>query len=201
MARRGAAAAGGHALTKAPQDAGGRDFAVQQRLVLVRGGMAIAVSAVVLAASVLWLPRFVSLPSAPFDRLTLALQADLFVALWVVIAVRRVSSIRFRSSQDIAGSAYGEPSARIAPASAFLQNTLEQAFIAVLAHLALASLGGPGASAFVLAAVLLFAVGRIAFWVGYPAGAGGRAFGIVMTMTPTIAAFGWSIGLIVGRLF
>jgi uncharacterized membrane protein YecN with MAPEG domain len=34
----------------------------------------------------------------------------------------------------------------------------------------------------------LFVVGRIAYWIGYPQGAGARAFGFALTFYPTIMA-------------
>ena len=83
-------------------------------------------------------------------------------------------------------------SPRIAVYAAFLQNTLEQAFVAVLAHLALATVSGPSPLAYVAGAVVLFCVGRICFLAGYPKGAGGRAFGIVLTVIPTLGAYVWA---------
>lgn len=178
---------------------GDKALATQQRLVVRNGALAVIACALVLIAAVIATPLLPPVPVDPLARFAVALQADLFVVVWVLIAIRRVSSLRFRSAHDIAGSAYGSPSEKVAIASAFLQNTLEQAFIAVIAHLALASVGGAGALAYVLASVGLFALGRIAFWVGYPGGAAGRAFGIVMTMVPTIGAFAWAISLVIGN--
>jgi hypothetical protein len=75
---------------------------------------------------------------------------------------------------------------------AFLQNTLEQAFITVVAILALATVGGEAALAYVIATVVLFSLGRVTFLRGYPHGAGGRAFGIAMTVLPGLGAIGWA---------
>jgi hypothetical protein len=76
---------------------------------------------------------------------------------------------------------------------AFLQNTLEQAFIAALGLLALATVEGEAALAYVVATVVLFSLGRAAFLRGYPRGAGGRAFGIATTALPTVGAYGWAL--------
>lgn len=176
-----------------------RDLGTEQRLVVRHALLAVLLCIVVLAAATAWAPTILRLPPASFDRFALALQADLFIGLWVLVAIRRVSGLRLRSQQDVAGSAYGPSSPSVALASAFLQNTLEQAFIAIIGHLVLASLGGEEALAYILAAVALFWIGRIAFWIGYPAGASGRAFGMVTTMTPTIGAFAWAFGLMASQ--
>ena len=51
----------------------------------------------------------------------------------------------------------------------------------------------------IVVAVALFGVGRIAFLIGYPHGAGGRAFGMVTTTLPSIAGYALAIGLILFR--
>ena len=38
---------------------------------------------------------------------------------------------------------------------------------------------------------VLFVVGRTAFWIGYLVYPMGRAFGMVLTALPTLAAYGW----------
>lgn len=130
-------------------------------------------------------------PADLSERLAFAIRADLVLGLWVMWAVRRVAKVRFESAEDNAGSAFGRPSARLALPGAFLQNTLEQAVLAALGNLALATVGGEAALAYVLAAVALFSLGRFAFLRGYPEGAGGRAFGMVTTTLPILGAYGW----------
>ena len=173
------------------------DLRAEQRAVVRNGVLAMLFSAAVLVAGYLLLPKLFSFPDDFEGALKLTLQADLFVTLWVVFAVRQVARIRFRSPDDIAGPAFTRPSPRIAVAAAFLQNTLEQAVIAVAAHLALATLLTGAALAFIPTAVLLFAVGRLTFLIGYPKGAGARAFGMVVTTVPTIAAFTLAIALLI----
>jgi uncharacterized membrane protein YecN with MAPEG domain len=52
------------------------------------------------------------------------------------------------------------------------------------------------------ALVILFAVGRLLFWIGYRRGAAGRAFGFALTFYPSVlallaaafvGAFGWTV--------
>ena len=146
------------------------------------------------------LTRAFSFPVPLADRIAFVLQADVLVALWVVIALAMVSHGKRHSVADIAGAAYAPPSPRIAVQIAFLQNTLEQAFTAVAAHLALATLLSGPALALIVIAVFLFAVGRVTFIAGYRHEAGGRAFGMITTALPTIAGFAVAIVLMVIRL-
>lgn len=167
------------------------DLRKEQRAVLRQALAAFALCAGVLAFAALALPRWLSFPAEVADRLAWTLRADVIVALWVVVAIRSVASIRFISAEDNAGSAYGTPSARLTIPAAFLQNTLEQATIAIIGHLALATVAGEAALAYVIGAVGLFCVGRVTFRLGYHKGAGGRAFGVATTAIPTVGAYAW----------
>lgn len=164
----------------------------EQRRVL--GGMVAA--ALVTLVTVAVGPRYwpVELPA---DRLVFALRCDVFVVAWIAVGIARVASGRFRSPADIAGSAMTEATPAIRRAQAFLQNSLEQAALAVPVHLALATLLPVAHLGAIPLLVLLFAVGRIAFWAGYAGGAGSRAFGFALTFYPTVAALAWAIVLIV----
>jgi len=168
----------------------------EQRKVIARAALATAFCSGSLTAAYLLLPLAMRFPEGLAQRIAFALQADIFVFLWVLIGVQRVSSGRFRSAADNRGSAYGPPSPAIAVKVAFLQNTLEQAFVAVGSHLAFATLATGPALALLPASVVLFAVGRITFIIGYPHGAGGRAFGVVTTVIPTMILYGFSLWLL-----
>lgn len=172
----------------------------EQRKVLQWSAAAFAFCALVMFACYRLLPRWLDFPSELAERIAFALQADLLVLAWVVFAIRRVSGIRFHSAADNRGSAYGSPSPRLAVSAAFLQNTLEQAAIAVGAHLALATLVAGPSLALIVGAVILFVVGRLTFLLGYSRGAGGRAFGMATTAIPTAAAYVWAIGLMVAAV-
>lgn len=168
------------------------DLPREQRRVTVRAIAATLVSIAVLSAATFGLPAVIDLPSDLAARFAFVLRLDLVVGLWVVFAVRQVARIRFISAEDSRGSAYAPPSQRLAVPAAFLQNTLEQAFVAVLAHLAMATVPGAYSLAYVAGAVVLFCVGRVCFLGGYPKGAAGRAFGIVLTVVPTLGAYVWA---------
>ncbi len=168
------------------------DLTVERRRIRLRGALAFVLCSTVLGLGVYWLPRWLSLPVDLADRLTFALRANLFVLIWLLIAVGIVSTIRRYSAEDNAGSAFSPPSARLAIPAAFLQNTLEQVVITMSAFLALATVEGEAALAYIVASLPLFALGRITFLRGYPGGAGARAFGMVTTALPSLGAFTWA---------
>lgn len=177
------------------------DLPQEQRMVRRRAFLAFLVCVPTLVAASVGLPYLFDFPDNLVDRLAFTLRANLIIGLWVVLAVRRVAKVRFESAEDNAGSAFSPPSARLAVPAAFLQNTLEQGFIATVGMLALATVEGEAALAYVSAAVLLFSLGRLTFLKGYPAGAGGRAFGIATTAIPVIGAYAWVLLDVVGAVW
>ena len=71
------------------------------------------------------------------------------------------------------------------------QNTLEQVVLAGIAWLGLAVSVSHANLAFIPAMALLFVVGRATFWLGYLVAPTARAFGMTMTVLPTVVAYGW----------
>lgn len=171
----------------------------EQQKVIRNGLFGTLFCVAILAASCLFLPRLFVFPQDFEGAMKLALQANAFIALWVVIGVRWVARVRFRSVEDMPGSAYSRPSRAIAVPVTFLQNSLEQAVIAIAMLLALASVATGSALAFLPAVALLFAIGRVAFLLGYPKGAGARAFGMVVTAVPALAAFLLTTALLISN--
>ena len=109
-------------------------LSAEQRRVALGMGLAVLVTALGLAIG----PRLYPPPllATLAARLGFVLQADLLVLIWLVLAVGNVAHGRFFSTADIQGAGFGPPSPRIAIEAAILQNTLEQAVLAVGAHLA-----------------------------------------------------------------
>ncbi len=175
-------------------------LAAEQRRIAVAGGASLAFCIVVLAACYLLLPRYFSFPSGLAPSIGFALRADLFVVAWVMIASGVVSYARRHSAQDIDAALGGPPSQPLAVRIAILQNTLEQAVISVATHLALATLIDGGQLALIVGAVILFGVGRVTFAMGYARGAGGRAFGMVTTVLPSLAGMAWAFYLLVAAI-
>lgn len=158
---------------------------------MIRCAAALVVCAAALAGAHLLLPRLVWFDGSTLEsRLRFLAGANLCLVAWVVIGFGAVSHGRRPSPEDISGSAYSPPSARIAVASAFLQNTLEQFVVASTSYFALLMFAGEMAMPFIACAVVLFALGRVCFYLGYPQGAGGRAFGMAVTALPSLAALG-----------
>ncbi len=103
-------------------------------------GLAAVFSAVFLVVGYLWFPFELGSFEGSAARHVFALKADLFVFLWLVAAVGRVANIRFSFPEDIQGGGLTKPSKVIKVPLSLLQNTQEQALLAVGAHLAPASL-------------------------------------------------------------
>lgn len=175
------------------------DLAAEQRKIIANSVAALIFCALMLTGGYLILPYYFQFPTDLSERLAFALRADVFVFLWIVLGVRLVARGRFRSAADNRGSAFAPPSPRIAVPVAFLQNTLEQAVVAVGAHLVLATLLNGPALALIPTAVVLFAAGRLTFLIGYTKGAGGRAFGMATTALPTVGGYGLAIVLMLVR--
>ena len=171
----------------------------EQKGVARGAGFAAVFSAVFLVVGYLWFPFELGSFEGPAARLVFALKADLFVFLWLVAAVGRVANIRFFSSEDIQGGGPTKPSKGIKVPLSLLQNTQEQALLAVGAHLALASLLEGREMAVIPLLVALFCIGRAAFWFGHVGGAASRAFGFGTTFYPTVAAYVLAVILIFVR--
>ncbi len=154
-------------------------------------GMALAavVAAIVLGLDYVFLPFGVPHLEGLVGRIGYVLRADLFICLWLVAAVANVARLRFFSPADIDGGGLAAASPKISVGVAVLQNTLEQVVLAAGAHLALAAAARGAVMVLVGPLVVLFGVGRLAFWVGYRRGAVHRAFGFAMTFYPTVFVY------------
>jgi hypothetical protein len=73
------------------------------------------------------------------------------------------------------------------------QNTVEQALLACIAWACLATSLPIAHIVLIPAMATLFAIGRVAFWVGYLIYPMGRALGMVLTALPTIASYAWLV--------
>ena len=71
------------------------------------------------------------------------------------------------------------------------QNTLEQLVLAASAWAALALALPRERLGLIPAMAVLFVIGRATFWIGYLLHPMGRAFGMVLTVLPTLGAFAW----------
>ena len=71
------------------------------------------------------------------------------------------------------------------------QNTLEQTVLAAIAWIGLALALPRGRLVVIPALAALFVLGRLTFWIGYRINPLGRAFGMVLTILPTLVAYVW----------
>jgi hypothetical protein len=172
----------------------------EQRAVRKQSLCAIVLCTGASIVAVLVLPRLLGFPTELASRLAFAIQASSVHFAAVLLAVRLVSSGRYRSVADIDGAAKGPPIPTLAVKVAFLQNTLEQAFLGVGAHLVLASVAGGRWMALLVSSALLFAVGRLSFYRHYSAGAGARAFGMATTALASLTCYLAAVALLLGRL-
>ncbi|MET3725147.1 MAPEG family protein [Sphingomonas trueperi] len=162
-----------------------RAFKVEQRGVAIGMASALLLTIVVLGLVALT-THSGSAPTFP-QRLQDALRIDLLVILWVAAGIANVARLRFFSEQDIGGSGGQQASEQIRIGNAVLENSFEQAVLAIVTHLIVAATF-VGSTPLIAALASLFAVGRLLFWRGYKRGASGRAFGFALTFYPSVLA-------------
>jgi uncharacterized membrane protein YecN with MAPEG domain len=165
------------------------DMSGEERAIRRDSLVSFIITATAFTTAYLFIPSFVELPTEPQHRLAFAALCWAIPGLALIVAILMVSAARRTSADDIGGQAAGPPSEKIAVKSAFLQNTLEQAVAAGTFYFALAALAGGAWMALLPAAVILFLIGRVLFYAGYRRGARGRAFGMALTMLPTVVGY------------
>jgi hypothetical protein len=134
----------------------------------------------------------------PGGRIAWALKWALVPVLTLMVSIMRVANHRFSTPEDIDGSGLtaGTPEVRVL--RAVVQNTLEQAVLAVAAYAIWAVVMPYSWLRIIPIAVLLFVAGRVLFARGYAQGAPGRATGFGLTAYPT---FGMLVAVAVALLF
>jgi uncharacterized membrane protein YecN with MAPEG domain len=167
---------------------------LKQRGVLRGMLVGAAITIVVIAGAILAGPRMLSREATLEDCMAFALRADAFVALWLAISIGLLARHRFFTPEDIDGGGLTEGTAAANILQATLQNTLEQAVLAVLVHLAWAVFMPVTWMMAIPAAVVLFLAGRVLFVRGYHAGAPSRAIGFTLTFYPSVLMIALVIG-------
>ncbi|MGH6990155.1 MAG: MAPEG family protein [Stellaceae bacterium] len=145
-------------------------------------------SAIIIVVGAHWQPFGSGAVPNFATRLQFALGASILVFVWLVAAIGDVARARFFSADDIEGSGLSRASAGMSVRLAILENTFEQAVLAAGAYLGLAAVSAQ-ALVWIPPLVLLFWIGRAAFWIGYRHGAVGRAFGFATTFYPSVFAY------------
>jgi hypothetical protein len=147
--------------------------------------VAVAAGVFVLAYVFQW-PGFPS-PTPLGPRLELAALAGLAPAAVLFVCIARLAKHRFSTPADIQGSALTEGTERARLLQSLLQNSLEQAVLAIPVYLAAALIFPTQLLPMIAAAAALFLIGRVLFFRGYASGAPSRAAGFGLTFYPSVA--------------
>lgn len=152
-------------------------------------GMGLAVGIAAIAFVLAYLAQWPNLANhADLEaRLKLATLAAMAPTISLFFCVARLAKHRFATPQDIQGSALTEGAERARLLQAMLQNTLEQAMLAVPLYLAASLFLPPRLLSLVACGAILFTVGRLLFFLGYEKGARSRAAGFGLTFYPSVA--------------
>ncbi len=118
-------------------------------------------------------------------RIEYALRWEVFAALCLLAGVAKIANRRFFIPEAIEGGS----ASSIEIDQRYIQNTLEQLVLAIVAHLALVTIVAPESIRAVAVLVMLFVIGRITFWFGYHRSGPARAFGFGTTFYPTVAVY------------
>ncbi|HEV2171320.1 MAG TPA: MAPEG family protein [Candidatus Binatus sp.] len=118
-------------------------------------------------------------------RLEYALKCEVFAALCLLAGVGAIGNRRFFAPDAIGG----DPTPAIEIERRYVQNTLEQLVLAIVGHLALVLIVPDDSTRVVAILVMLFVIGRAAFWIGYHISPPARAFGFATTFYPTVAVY------------
>ncbi len=153
---------------------------------VIRGVVPAAAATVVGLGGVSWLiPMSALAADEPAARIAWTLQWVVLPTLTLMIFIMRVANHRFSTPEDIDGSGLTIGTSRILVLRAILQNTVEQALLAVAVYLIWAAVMPHSWLRAIPVAAILFVVGRILFASGYERGAAGRATGFGLTAYPT----------------
>ena len=128
------------------------------------------------------------------ERIAIALKADLLIALYLMFSIGNLARQRFFNPTDIDGSGLTSGTDRARALQAILQKTLEQAVLALFAHLIWVVVMPVSWLGVAPVAASLFCCGRIAFARGYARGAPARALGFALTFYPSVLMLMVAVG-------
>ena len=163
-------------------------------------GFALALTIAGFALPLVWSP-FPDLPPSSDQRFALWATASVPIAFIVVVAIARLARYRFFSADDIHGGASNSATANARRLQAMLQNTLEQAFLAVVAYGVWIALSDVRLGVLPALFALYFSAGRILFFRGYAGGAAARALGFALTFYPSASLIVAATLVALARLF
>jgi uncharacterized membrane protein YecN with MAPEG domain len=115
-----------------------------------------------------------------------ALKWDVLVVACLAANIAMLARHRFFTPADIDGGGLSPGTSDAQLLQSILQNTLEQAVLALSVHLIWAAAMPRTWQAAVPVAATLFVFGRLLFWKGYARGAPQRALGFALTFYPSV---------------
>ena len=160
-------------------------------------GVALGVAAFVVIAIVLGqAPRLFGVVPLPADDAASRLA---FVARWLLVPgltlfVGVAAAARRGFYRDAIDGTRTPASGALEINLRYNQNTLEQTVLAAIAWAGLGLALPHDRLVLIPAMAVLFAIGRVTFWIGYLIYPMGRAFGMVLTVAPTLGAYAWLVG-------
>jgi hypothetical protein len=160
-------------------------FSAEQRTVLIGAVGAFSGSALVFGLGYAFLGALHPANDDVASRLAFALRWDVFPAFALLLGIGRIGNARFLSKDAITGATPDE--GPLAIDKRYLQNTLEQLALLLIAHLAFATLAPAGKLHLLPVAAMWFVVARVAFLIGYHKAPTARGFGFGATFYPTTA--------------
>lgn len=161
------------------------DLTAKQKGVIRNVIPAAVLTVVGLCGVSLLLPLSLLPTDEPGARTAWALKCALLPVLTLMVAIMRVANHRFSTPEDIDGSGLTEGTPEVRVLRAVVQNTLEQAVLAMAAYAIWAVVMPYNWLRAIPIAALLFVTGRVLFARGYAQGAPGRATGFGLTAYPT----------------
>jgi hypothetical protein len=164
----------------------------------VAAGMAAGFAVTV--AAFMW-PSLPPVPPGTEERLALWLAASAAVALWLLVGVALLARHRFFTPADIDGGGLTEGTATAKLLQTLIQNTLEQALLAIPAYGAWLWLMPQERRGLVILCAGLFGLGRLLFFLLYARGAPWRALGFTLTFYPTVGLYLFLLPALAARLF
>ena len=169
----------------------------EQKSALAQIAIANTASLAFIAGAFVLVPFDSSSLESAADRIAFTLRWEALAALTLGFGVSRVSLFRMFSARAIDGSAPTADERGLELGRRYLQNTLEQLVLAVIAHLALATWLAPDAMRLIPILVTWFVIARIAFFVGYQRNPTARILGFAATSLPTLVVLIYDVARLV----
>jgi len=167
---------------------------------VVRGmGLALLTAFAAFAVSGMYVSRVWGIGSDTSARVTIAAWSLVLPAFVLFVCIARLAKHRFFTPEDIHGSGLTGGTDKAKLLQALLQNTLEQACLALPVYMATSIVAPAPLLPAVPAAAAMFLVGRLFFFAGYANGAPSRAYGFGLTFYPTVMLLLFVVALGVSR--